>query len=146
MGWYAVRNRAQDEVNDEYSFKTRDIQEAALFSKGIWKDSTTSGLPQTPPISSEVFGIKKLKTALSHALLKGVEESFPSLCEEMRNMKSDIEQQRETLGDPRNTDTLQRSYIYKIQVDYKEELERSVRGDYRKGADENHRALSAIEG
>jgi hypothetical protein len=138
LGWYAVRNRAPDEVKDESPFNERDLREAALFSKGIWRDNTSSDFHKNPPISRKVLGIENLKAALSQALLKAVKEGFPSLREEMGEMKQDIKQQLGRLGESRSTETLQRAYIYSIQASYQRELERSVRGDYRRDIDENH--------
>jgi hypothetical protein len=138
MGWYAVRNRAPDEVKDESPFNERDLREAALFSKGIWRDNTSSDFNKNPPISRKVLGIENLKTALSQALLKAVKEGFPSLREEMREMKQDIKQQLGRLGESRSTEAPQRLYIHRIRVSYQSELERSVRGDYRRDIGANH--------
>src|SRR6266498_4056399 len=125
MGWYAVRNRSANEVEEDNDFSARDEKEKSLFSSGIWTEPTFS-------ISPKDLGIENLKEALAKAIARKVKEEFPSLCEEMSGKRDKYERQRASLGDARNNEHDQRQYLHGIMSRYVAELDRSLSGRYHK--------------
>jgi len=137
MGWYAVRNRSANEVEEDNDFSARDEKEKSLFSSGIWTEPTFS-------ISPKDLGIENLKEALAKAIARKVKEEFPSLCEEMSGKRDKYERQRASLGDARNNEHDQRQYLHGIMSRYVAELDRSLSGRYHKNIPRNHPSKLAL--
>ena len=117
LGWHIVRNRNYEERNE--SNETRDANEAAFFSEGVWKN-----------LAHTMVGIKTLRTRLSKVLLDQIKAELPALVEEIENNLKDCETQLAKLGTKRATTEEQRFFLLKIGQSFQALAKAAVGGAY----------------
>lgn len=117
LGWHIVRNRNYEERNE--SNETRDANEAAFFSEGIWKN-----------LARTMVGIKTLRTRLSKVLLDQIKAELPDLVLEIENNLEDCETKLAKLGTKRTTIEEQRFFLLKIGQSFQALAKAAVGGAY----------------
>ncbi|KAH6680847.1 P-loop containing nucleoside triphosphate hydrolase protein [Halenospora varia] len=137
LGWFAVRNRSSQEIQDGESFEERDRKEDGFFGSSKWKEATLD-FPAWDSIDPGVLGIQRLKRTLQGYLYKRVKENFPRLRAKMRNLEMEYNSKIQSMGYPREKPRDQRVYLSGIQTIYETEVDRSLNGDYRFVDNPNH--------
>ena len=117
LGWHIVRNRNYEERNE--SNETRDANEAAFFSEGIWKN-----------LARTMVGIKTLRTRLSKVLLDQIKAELPDLVLEIENNLEDCETKLAKLGTKRTTIAEQRFFLLQIGQSFQALAKAAVGGAY----------------
>lgn len=98
LRWHVVKNRDFKEC--EQSDAERDESERQFFQRGVW-----ASLPRSD------VGIASLRTRLSRVLLDHIGKELPSLVSTIQAAITSTEASLKALGNPRDSDRLQRDYL-----------------------------------
>ncbi|KAJ5297952.1 hypothetical protein PENANT_c012G08336 [Penicillium antarcticum] len=120
LGWFAVRNRTTDEIQNGLSYRDRDDRESQLFSRKPWSSLNTS-----------CVGVSNLKKCLSGTLYRLVQKSFPGIQNDISERLESSKRDLDALGPPRDTWRLQKYYLDDIQTQYDGLARKWLMGTYR---------------
>ena len=116
LGWYVLRNRSEGQ---DYSFKKRNLQEAAFFESGSWSS-----------ISSLNRGIESLQKRLSSVLQTHIEETLPGVLSSIEQQLMSRQDELQQLGPDRSTTQHHRVYLHKIFQEFNRLAEDGVFARY----------------
>ncbi|MCJ1397212.1 hypothetical protein MMC11_000404 [Xylographa trunciseda] len=119
-GWYCVRNRSTQEINDGVSIQERNRREKEFFSKAPWNK-----------IDQKRTGIAHLKTNLGRLLSNHIAREFPDIRKEIDVRHFTCCKQLEDLGAPRQSTQEQRQHLTKIATVYQRAIEDASNGRYK---------------
>ncbi|KAI9935113.1 hypothetical protein MW887_000734 [Aspergillus wentii] len=126
LGWFAVRNRTTQELEDRSSHRERDEKEMAFFNRRPWSS-----------VNRNATGITNLMTCLSDTLYKTVKKYFPDIQREIRDKLRAARAELIVLGTPRDNERSQRSYLDDIQRRYEALARQWLSGTYRENCPAN---------
>ncbi|KAK3290544.1 P-loop containing nucleoside triphosphate hydrolase protein [Chaetomium fimeti] len=116
-GWHVLKN--MDSEKGSSDLLTRDAEESAFFSSGVWIS--------LPFLS---LGIDRLRNRLSKVLLGQIATELPSLMDEIEQRFKSCEAQLEKLGDPRASPEEQRLYLVHLSQSFQALVKSSADGNY----------------
>ncbi|MCJ1383813.1 hypothetical protein MMC17_006927 [Xylographa soralifera] len=119
-GWYCVRNRSTQEINDGVPIEERNRREKEFFSKAPWNK-----------IEQKRTGISHLKVILGRLLSNHIAREFPDIRKEIDARHSTCCKQLENLGPPRQSTQEQRQHLTKIATIYQRAIEDASNGRYK---------------
>ncbi|KAJ5802301.1 uncharacterized protein N7503_004751 [Penicillium pulvis] len=119
LGWFAVRNRTTEEVENGLTYRERDDKEHRLFSQRPW--SSLNGF----------VGIDNLNERLADTLYKHVKKSFPRVQKDIIRKLREAKEDLDMLGPSRDSEKMQSLYLDDIQRQYKDLAQRLLAGIYK---------------
>ncbi|KAL3476025.1 dynamin family protein [Aspergillus californicus] len=117
LGWHVLKNMDSEKGN--WTLESRNKEERDFFSQGAWSD-----MPQS------VVGVDALRSRLSQLLLRQIASELPSLIDEIQSKRRDCQNRLEKLGEPRTSETEQRSYLLHIGQSFQSLVRAAVDGTY----------------
>ncbi|KAJ5546970.1 hypothetical protein N7494_004555 [Penicillium frequentans] len=118
LGWFAVRNRTTEEVENGLTYRERDDKEHRLFSQRPW--SSLNGF----------VGIDNLNERLADTLYKHVKKSFPRVQKDIIRKLREAKEDLDMLGPSRDSERMQSLYLDDIQRQYKDLAQKLLAGMY----------------
>lgn len=120
-GWFAVKNRSTNDINEGVTIEMRHERELHFFNN-------------TQPwsrLSRDRCGIGPLKTYLGKLLSEHVRGEFPSLVAEIQGQFDEAYCNLKQLGDPRQTSHQQRQFLTTVAAKYQRRVNDALVGNYR---------------
>ncbi|MCJ1250724.1 hypothetical protein MMC30_007952 [Trapelia coarctata] len=118
-GWYCVRNRSTQEINEGITIQQRHEKEAVFFSSSPWTS-----------LSKKHLGIQNLRESLSRLLSAHISHEFPAIEREIEASYSTAVKALDALGAPHQTSQELTQYLVRLAVDYQSEVSNSLEGRY----------------
>lgn len=119
-GWFVVRNRTPEELEDNISNFERQKREEDFFNSKPW-----NALPESQR------GTQALKHYLSNLLCDRIQEVFPSILAIIQERQANIRVDLEKLGPPRTTTEENRAYLTDLAQQLNGLTSEVLRGRYR---------------
>ncbi|KAJ5940454.1 hypothetical protein N7516_000622 [Penicillium verrucosum] len=119
-GWFAVRNRSTQELNEGVTIEGRHERERRFFST-------------TPPwteLKRDRVGINALKSFLGHLLYDHIRSEFPAVVADIERLSLETQKELEILGPSRQTPAEQRRFLTRISSTYQNEVDKALNGNY----------------
>jgi hypothetical protein len=117
LGWHVLKN--MDSEKGHWTLESRSKEERGFFSQGAWSD-----MPQS------VVGVDALRSRLSQLLLRQIASELPSLIDEIDSKRRECQNRLEKLGEPRTSETEQRSYLLHIGQSFQSIVRAAIDGTY----------------
>lgn len=118
-GWFAVRNRSTQDIQDGVTMQQRNSNEKRFFTTAPW-----SSLPKSRT------GVPALKKFLAKLLYDHIKDEFPALVNELRTLVTQCRESLDALGPSRQTTVQQRQYLSRLAGKYQQVVADSLRGNY----------------
>lgn len=118
-GWFAVRNRSTQDIQDGVTMQQRHLNEKKFFTTSPW-----NSLPKSR------IGVPSLKKFLGKLLYDHIKEEFPALVHELRTLVTQCRESLDALGPSRQTTVQQRQYLSRLAGRYQQIVADSLRGNY----------------
>jgi hypothetical protein len=118
-GWFAVRNRSTQDIQDGVTMQQRHLNEKRFFTTPPW-----NSLPKTRT------GVPALKKFLGKLLYDHIKDEFPALVHELRTLVTQCRESLDALGPSRQTTVQQRQYLSRLAGRYQQIVADSLRGNY----------------
>jgi len=119
LGWHVLRNRAEDDAEQELASEERDAQEVRFFQDGPW-----SSVPEPSR------GVKNLRKKLSEVLLEHIQKTLPGLVGDIETKLRAGTEELEQLGKSRSTPREMRSYLIGVAGQFERLARDAVDGRY----------------
>lgn len=119
-GWFVVRNRSTEEVNQGVSIEQRNNNEQSFFNKVPWN-----------LLQKSRVGVQSLERFLRALLDDHVRKEFPNLCKELDNKIQSAERELEVLGPRRDTPDEQRRTLLKLANEFQNISNNALMGYYK---------------
>lgn len=118
-GWFVVRNRSTQEIQEGVTIAERHKKESTFFKAAPWNQ-----LPK------ERVGVKALQRFLGQLLYEHIRREFPALVKEIEDLYAETQRKLEALGSSRQTPSQQRQYLTRLANRYQRNVEDALRGNY----------------
>ena len=118
-GWFLVRNRTPEEVEQGISPSRLQCLETELFDDLPWNQ-----------VSEKRRGTQALMKFLAGLLCDRIQSTFPSLLANIRERKKSTKGQLESLGPERKSLAKKRAYLTKIAQDFSSMASQALNGRY----------------
>ncbi|QGA19055.1 hypothetical protein EYB26_006743 [Talaromyces marneffei] len=118
-GWFLVKNRSTQDLNDGVTLQERDVKEKAFFQAAPWNS-----------LSKERVGVEPLTPFLSNLLLNHIKKEFPVLLTEIEAVVTKTQEQLNGYGEPRQTLSQQRRFLRRVATQCQKFVESSLNGVY----------------
>ncbi|OJD11161.1 hypothetical protein AJ78_08015 [Emergomyces pasteurianus Ep9510] len=122
LGWFAIRNRTTEELEDGTSYNQRDGKETEFFNTYPWS-----------AVDRDFVGIQNLRACLSSTIYEHVKETFPAVQTDIRNNLKAVQNKLTALGEPRDDFRLQQVFLSDIHRSYEGLARQWLNGVYREG-------------
>ncbi|KAK3400875.1 P-loop containing nucleoside triphosphate hydrolase protein [Sordaria brevicollis] len=119
LGYYLVKNRGGDDVDDAEDSSGLRKKERDLFQQAPW-----CNLPQ------ERVGVAALRERLQDLLGEITDKAYPELRSEARKKLTEARDQRDALGPSRQTDREQQQYLGQIAAKFQTIVRAALATDY----------------
>ncbi|KAI5811712.1 P-loop containing nucleoside triphosphate hydrolase protein [Peziza echinospora] len=119
-GWFVIRNRSTDDINNNVSLEKRNQNEAEFFKKSPWNQ-----------LHRDRVGIFALNKFLRELLDEHVKKEFPGLVSEMNKLITNAEDELAILGPRRETPDEQRRMLLRLAMKYQGIALNAILGNYR---------------
>jgi hypothetical protein len=130
-GWFVVRNRSTQEINEGVTIEGRHRKEQQFFSTTIpWTE-----------LKKDRVGIRALKHFLGILLYDHIRSEFPAVVADIEQLYSKILEELDLLGPSRHTASEQRRFLTRVMTTYQQEVSKALRGNY----DADLEALSPVK-
>ncbi|KAL8996229.1 MAG: hypothetical protein Q9169_004207 [Polycauliona sp. 2 TL-2023] len=118
-GWFVVRNRSPEEIDQNISSQERQDRERLFFESAPWDK-----LPESRR------GVQALKKFLADLLCKRIQEIFPTILETIKYRQTTASDELTDLGPPRKTMDEQRTYLTSFAEEFFYCTSEAIRGRY----------------
>ncbi|KAI9673656.1 MAG: hypothetical protein M1817_002293 [Caeruleum heppii] len=118
-GWFCVRNRSTQEIQNGITIRDRHRLETEFFKRKPW-DS----------LDRQRVGITPLKRFIGRLLSDHVANVFPDIRREIETKRISLQNELTSLGSPRQTSQEQMRYLLDVAEKYKNKTRDSLLGRY----------------
>ena len=130
-GWFVVKNRSTQDIQNNVTIKQRHANEQEFFRRAPWT-----------ALDKDRIGIHHLKQFLGRLLYDHIRREFPALIDEIRSLVAAEQEALDNLGPARQTVQQQRQYLSRLTARYQVLVENCLRGNYDSSWDsQDHRKL-----
>ncbi|KAJ6016561.1 hypothetical protein N7540_011152 [Penicillium herquei] len=119
-GWFVVRNRSTQEIQDGVTIDGRHRTEKHFFST----------MQPWTELKKDRVGISALKSFLGHLLYGHIRSEFPAVVTDIERLSLETQKELEILGPSRQTTGEQRRFLTRISSVYQDEVNKALKGSY----------------
>ncbi|KAJ5772217.1 hypothetical protein N7520_002746 [Penicillium odoratum] len=119
LGWFAVRNRTTEEIEQGLTYRERDEKEYRLFNQKPWSTLHTN-----------FAGIANLKNCVSDIMYKHVKASFPAVQKDIVEKLQSAKHNLDLLGAARDSEKMQSLYLDDVQRKFEDLAQKRLSGLY----------------
>ncbi|KAF4547379.1 Dynamin central region-containing protein 1 [Elsinoe fawcettii] len=118
-GWFVVRNRSTEEINDGVTLAERHSRERQFFRTRPWNG-----------LSEDRKGIDSLKRHLGKLLYDHIKNEFPDMVNDIRHHVKETQSQLDALGPARESSVQQRQFLSRIARELQDLTQDALQGNY----------------
>ncbi|KAL9121034.1 MAG: hypothetical protein Q9187_002408 [Circinaria calcarea] len=119
LGWYCVRNRSTEDINNGVTVEQREINEEEFFTRPVWRD-----------LDKRLVGINSLLKALAKLLLEHIDREFPKIEKEIDLKYQTCSDELQAMGKAREFSQDQREFLIGVSNAYEKRVKDALDGRY----------------